>query len=70
MVYLKIDDKSPEAKAFLKLIKLMTFIEIMDKKEIPNEETILALKDAQDGKVNSYKSSKDFFTKIKKRKNE
>jgi hypothetical protein len=69
MIYLKINENTEKAKAFVQLAKTMEFVEVIED-DIPNRETIKAIEDAGTGKVNTYKTGKDLFKKLDKKVNE
>lgn len=66
MITLVIDDKSQEAKKMLELLQTRPYAKII---KVPNSETLKAIKDAENGKVNHYKSSKDLMANIRRKAN-
>ena len=60
-----IDTHSKEAKKMVEFLKTTRFAKVIEENE-PNEETIMAMNEVAEGKVNSYKSAKDLMAKIKK----
>jgi hypothetical protein len=69
MTTIIINDRTAKGKsliAFLKKFKGEDFIHFGDE---PNEETIQSIQEAQEGKTNSYKDSKELFATLKKKAN-
>ncbi len=66
MVTLMIDDKTIEAKKMLELLQTRPYAKVVKE---PNAETLKAIKDADEGKVNRYKSSKDLMANIRRKAN-
>jgi hypothetical protein len=65
MVYLKLEDNTAQAKAFLEYIKTIPFIEIIEKDEIPNEKTRNAIAEAEKGKLKKFKTVHDLMNDLK-----
>ncbi len=69
MTTIIINDRTAKGKsliAFLKKFKGEDFIHFGDE---PNEETLLSIQEAQEGKTNSYKDPKQLFAILKKNAN-
>lgn len=66
MITLVIDDKSLEAKKMLELLQTRPYAKVIKE---PNAETLKAIKDADDGKVTRYKTSKDLIANIRRKAN-
>lgn len=62
MVYLKINERSNQARAFLEYVKTVPFVEMID--DIPNQETRAALRAVEKGKVNRYKTAEELLRKF------
>lgn len=60
-----IDTRSKEAKKMVEFLKTTSFAKVIEDKK-PNDETIQAMNEVAEGKLNSYKSAKDLMTKLKK----
>jgi hypothetical protein len=60
-----IDTRSKEAKKMVEFLKTTSFAKVIEDKE-PNDETVQAMNEVAEGKVNSYKSAKDLMAKLKK----
>jgi hypothetical protein len=65
MVFLKIEDKSNQAKAMLALLKTMPFVEILDG-YMPNSTTREAMSKAEEGEVEYFGRAKDLLDELKK----
>lgn len=65
MVYLKIENKTEQAKAMLALLKTMPFVEII-KGFNPNYTTLEAMSHAEESKVETYGSAKELLDELKK----
>ncbi|MHC1776950.1 MAG: hypothetical protein AB9834_16220 [Lentimicrobium sp.] len=61
-----IDTRSNEAKKMLEFLKSTRYARVIEE-DIPNEETLEAMNEVEEGKVNSYKSAKDVMRKLKKK---
>ena len=66
-MYLRINENTNQAKAFIELAKTLSFVEIVE--NVPNKETIKAIEAARSGKTNKYKNSKEMFAKLNKKLN-
>lgn len=62
MVYLKINERSNQARAFLEYVKTVPFVEVVE--DIPNNETLAALRAVEKGKINRYRSAEELFRKF------
>lgn len=69
MITIEIDEKNEKANELLKLLRSYDFVKFTNDELIPNQETIEAIEDARNGKLNRYKSSKEMFDELKKRAN-
>jgi len=69
MIYFKVKEDSRQGKAFAQYIKTLPFVEEVAPADIPNTETIRAIKDAESGKINQYYSSEELFSKLRKKAN-
>ena len=65
MVYLKIENKTAQARALLTLLKTMPFVEITQS-YVPNQTTREAMILAEEGKVETYGSAKELLEELKK----
>jgi predicted aconitase with swiveling domain len=65
MVYLKIENKTEQAKAVLALLKTMPFVEIVEAYE-PNATTKRAMMHAEEGKVEVYGNANALLDELKK----
>jgi len=61
-----IDTQSEEAKKMLEFLKTTRYAKVVDEK-MPNEETLAAINEVEEGKVNSYSSTKELMEEIKKK---
>ena len=61
-----IDTRTKEAKKMLEFLKSTRYARVIEE-DIPNEETLEAMNEVEEGKVNSYKSAKDVMRKLKKK---
>lgn len=59
-----IDTRSKEAKKMLEYLKTTRYAKVVEDK-IPNEETIKAMKDAEDGNLNNYTSADELIKSLK-----
>ncbi|HKI88430.1 MAG TPA: hypothetical protein VKA38_05335 [Draconibacterium sp.] len=60
-----IDTRSKEAKKMVEFLKTTSFAKVIEDK-VPNDETVRAMNEVAEGKVNDYKSAKDLMAKLKK----
>lgn len=65
MVYLRIKNKSSQAKAMIDFLKTMPFVEILDEKE-PNEITKQAMKEAEEKMLESFDSAEELIKALNK----
>ena len=63
-----IDTRSKEAKKLVEFLKVTHYARVLEEGE-PNEETIQAMNEVQEGKVNTYKSAKEMIASLKKAAN-
>jgi hypothetical protein len=61
-----IDARSKEAKKMLEYLKATKYAKVFEE-EIPNDETIAAIKEVEDGVVNTYNSVSEMISKLKKK---
>lgn len=61
-----IDTRSKEAKKMLEFLKTTRYAKVLDEK-IPNDETEQAIRDVEEGRVNSYTSAKELMASLKKK---
>jgi hypothetical protein len=61
-----IDTRSNEAKKMLEFLKTTRYARVVEE-DIPNEETLEAMNEVEERKVNSYKSAKDMMRALKKK---
>lgn len=61
-----IDTQSEEAKKILEFLKTTRYAKVVDEK-VPNDETLEAMNEVEEGKVNSYSSAKELMAEIKKK---
>ncbi|MCD4792002.1 MAG: hypothetical protein K8R54_02120 [Bacteroidales bacterium] len=60
--HIKVTEETEEAKAFIKYLMTLSFIEVVKE---PNEETKKAIEDAKKGKTTAVNDIKSFFNEIK-----
>jgi hypothetical protein len=61
-----IDTRSAEAKKMLEFLKSTRYAKVIEEEKV-NDETISAIYDIENGKVNSYNSVNDLMTSLKKK---
>ncbi len=61
-----LDTRSTEAKKMLEFLRATRYAKVVEEK-VPNDETLLAIKDVENGKVNAYGSVKEMMSTLKKR---
>jgi len=61
MVYLRIDENSVQAKLMLEYLKMMTYVEVIQKEDVPNKETLEAMQEAEKGSLKKYKDIKSLM---------
>jgi D-arabinose 1-dehydrogenase-like Zn-dependent alcohol dehydrogenase len=61
-----LDTRSTEAKKMLEFLRATRYARVIEE-DIPNDETISAIKDVEKGKVKSYESAKDMMSTLKKK---
>ena len=64
MVTVLIDTRSNEAKKMLDFLKSTRYAKVLDEKE-PNEETLLAIREVEEGITECYQSSKELMNILK-----
>ncbi len=64
MVYLRIDENSVQAKLMLEYLKMMTYVEVIQKEDVPNKETLKAMKEAEKGGLKKYKDIKSLMVDL------
>ena len=72
MVQIKIKENSLQAKRMIEFLRTQSYVEfteVEEKQDMPNEETIKAMQDAENGKVTRYKNSKEMFATLKEKAN-
>ena len=60
-----INTHSKEAKKMVEYLKTTSYAKVFDELE-PNDETIQAMNEVAEGKVNTYKSAKEMIASLKK----
>ena len=65
MATIIIDTRTTEAKKMLEFLKTTRYARVLEEKE-PNDETIQAMQEVEEGKVKTYKSAKDLMSGLKK----
>lgn len=66
MTTIVIDTRTSEAKKMVEFLRSTKYAKIVEDKT-PNEETIEAINEVQEGNLNSYKSAKDLISSLKKK---
>lgn len=66
MTTIVIDTRSSEAKKMVEFLRSTKYAKIVEDK-IPNEETLEAINEVQEGNLNSYKSAKDLISSLNKK---
>ncbi|SHJ04493.1 hypothetical protein SAMN05444280_11015 [Tangfeifania diversioriginum] len=61
-----IDTQTDEAKKMLEFLKTARYARVVEEK-IPNEETLAAINEVEEGKVKSYSSAKELMSELKKK---
>ena len=69
MTYFKVKENTKQGKVLSEFLKSLPFVEQIEEDQIPNRETIKAMKEAKSGKVNKYRSSAELFEKIRNKSN-
>jgi len=64
MVYLRIDENSVQAKLMQEYLKMMTYVEVIQKEDVPNKETLKAMKEAEKGGLKKYKDIKSLMVDL------
>ena len=59
-----INTRSKEAKKMLEFLRTTRYAKVLEE-NVPNEETIKAMQEVEDGNVKSYKSAKDLISILK-----
>jgi len=63
MIYLRIKENTPQAKAVIDLLKTMDFVEFVSTKTA-KELTLEAITEAKSGKITKSKNVKEMFKKL------
>ena len=66
MATIILNTRSTEAKKMLEFLKSTRYAKVIDEKKV-NDETISAINDIENGKVNSYNSVNDLMLSLKKK---
>ena len=66
MTTIVIDTRSSEAKKMVEFLRSTKYAKIVEDKT-PNEETLEAINEVQEGNLNSYKSAKDLISSLNKK---
>ena len=66
MATIILDTRSAEAKKMLEFLKSTRYAKVIEEKKV-NDETISAINDIENGKVNSYNSVNDLMLSLKKK---
>jgi hypothetical protein len=61
-----LNTRSAEAKKMLEYLKSTRYAKVIEEKKV-NDETISAINDIENGKVNSYNSINDLMSSLKKK---
>jgi hypothetical protein len=61
MVYLKIEENSQQAKILLEYLKMMPYVEVIEKEDIPNLKTLEAMQEAENGNLKKFKTVKSLM---------
>jgi antitoxin component of RelBE/YafQ-DinJ toxin-antitoxin module len=64
MVYLRIKENTPQAKLMLEYLKMMPYVEVIEKADIPNATTVKAIQEARTGKVTKAKDMNDLIKQL------
>jgi antitoxin component of RelBE/YafQ-DinJ toxin-antitoxin module len=64
MVYLRINENSAQAKAFLEYVKTIPFVKVVAKEEIPNATTVKAIQEARTKEVAKAKDINDLINQL------
>ena len=60
------DTRTTEAKKMLEFLKATRYAKIIEE-DLPNEETLTAIKEVETGKVKTYGSAKEMMESLKKK---
>jgi hypothetical protein len=63
-----IDTRTKEAKKIVEFLKTTRYAKVLEE-NVPNEETIQAMNEVAEGKVNTYRSAKEMMESLKKAAN-
>ncbi len=66
MIYLKIKENTNQAKLMIEYLKTLPFVEVVNKEKIPNDVTLKAMNDAENGKTTRAKNVGDLIKKLNK----
>lgn len=61
-----LNTRTTEAKKMLEFLRATRYAKVIEE-DLPNEETISAIKDVEKGKVKSYGSAKEMMDTLKKK---
>lgn len=61
-----INTRSKEAKKMVEFLKSTRYARVIEK-NVPNDETLEAIDQVEEGKVNSYSSAKELISSLKKK---
>lgn len=61
-----LDTRTTEAKKMLEFLRATRYAKVVEE-DIPNEETLSAIKEVERGKVKTYGSAKEMMTTLKKK---
>jgi hypothetical protein len=66
MTTIILDTRSVEAKKMLEFLKSTKYAKVIEEKKV-NNETLSAINDVENGKVNSYNSVNDLISSLKRK---
>jgi len=66
MTTIIINTRSKEAKKMVEFLKATRYARVIEE-SIPNEETLEAIDEVEEGKVNSYSSAKELISSLKRK---
>ncbi len=61
-----INTRSKEAKKMVEFLKTTRYAKVIEE-SVPNDETLEAINEVQEGKINSYSSAKELISSLKKK---
>ncbi len=65
MVYLKIRENTVQAKIMLEYLKMMPYVKVIEKDEIPNQKTLKAIQEAEKGGLKRHKTVKSLMNDLR-----